>query len=177
MLQFKRGKRKVLADYKLKDLYNYYSSEVKDPVDKETYKRVLGKIYPEIIKMIIFENMEFYFPNRLGTFRIKKKLTEVKLTEEGEVDVRALSIDWKKTKALWVEMYPDKKPKDFKAIKDKPLIRELNEHTDGWRYTWYWDRFTSNIPHQSYYTLDLNREYDRLLSKAAKTINNLEYYK
>lgn len=177
MIYFKRGNRGVIADYKIKDLYKHYCNTAKNPQSKQVFKRVLQRIYPEIIKMIVFENMEFYFPGRLGSIRIKKKLAEVKLTEEGGLDVRSLSIDWKKTKSVWAELYPGVDPKDIKQIKDKPLVRELNEHTDGWRYIWHWDKFISNIPNQRIYDLELIRDYKRILNKAATTINDLNYYK
>jgi len=177
MLNYKRGNRKILANYKTYDIYKHYRTKHgNDAVDRKTFMKVLKDILPQLILLMIYENFEFSIPARLGTLRIKKKLVEPKLDENGDLDVRSLSINYKKTKELWTKLYPDKTPEEIKEIKDKPLVRELNEHTDGYRFIWYWDRLTCNIPNQSAYSLDMTRTYDRQLSNAAKTIKNLDYY-
>jgi hypothetical protein len=177
MLNYRRGKRKVIADYKTDDIYKFYKQKYGDEaLSRKAFMKILKETLPELVKLMIFENFEFSMPARLGTMRIKKKLVEPKLDENGDLDVRSLSVNYKKTKELWEELYPDKTPEEIKEIKDKPLVRELNEHTDGYRFIWYWDRLTCNIPNQSAYSIDMTRTYDRQLSNAAKTIKNLDYY-
>ena len=67
-------------------------------------------------------------------------------------------------------------PEKIKEIPNKHLIRELNTHSDNYRYLWYWDKVISNIPNQNAYVIDMTRTHDRELSNAIKTIPNLEYY-
>lgn len=176
MLQYKRGPRRIIADYKKEDLYEYYLEKYDNNVNKIVYSQILKRFFSELIHLMIFENLEYNMPARLGALRIKKKLSKPRLDENGNLDLRGLPINWKKTKEYWQKLYPDKSPEEIKAIKDKPLVRELNEHTDGYKVMWKWDKITCNIPNQSIYQLDMTREYDRLLSKAAKTVKNLEYY-
>jgi len=136
---------------------------------------ILRTFYPEIIKYMIFNNYEYLLPSRLGSFRIKKKKIEPTLDKDGNLNVGKLSVDYKKTKKLWEELYPDVTAKDLKQIKDKPLIRELNEHTDGYRCFWFWDKMTCNVLNQSAYVLEMTRTNKQLLSKAVRT-NELEFY-
>lgn len=176
MLVYRRGPRKVLADYKFDDIYKFYK-EVNGAkaLPKATVKEIYRRLFPEIVKLIIFENLDFRMPARLGYIRIKKKLTEPKIDEEGNLDTRSLSINWKKTKRFWQKLYPGKSGKELKLIKGKPLIRELNESTDGYRMIWFWDKTTSNVKNQNAYYINMTRDHDRLLTGALRA-NNLNYY-
>lgn len=175
-LIFKRGPRKILADYKFGDLYNFYKElHGSKALPKSVVKEVYKKLFPAIVKMMVFENLDYRLPNRLGYIRVKKKLVEPKLDKDGNVDARRLSVDFKKTKRLWEKLYPGKTQKELKAIKDKPLIRELNEDYNGYRVTWYWDKTTCNLPNQSAYYIKITRDNNRILSSGVK-FNNLNFY-
>jgi len=177
MLTYKRGKRKVIADYKIDDIYRFYCESSPDNyVSKQMMHTLFKEMFPSIVKMIVLDNFQFRMPANLGDLRIKKKITKPSINDKGELDTHRLSIDWKTTKALWLQKYPDKTAEEIKSIEDKPVIRELNEHTDGYRYVWYWDKLTTNIPNQSAYYLDMTRTNDQILSGASKT-NDLNFYK
>ena len=115
-------------------------------------------------------------PARLGYLRIKKKLVEVKLDKEGNVDARRLSVDWKKTKKYWQELYPGLTPQEISKLEGKPVIRELNESTDGYRMSWFWDKLTSTMKNQSAYYIGMTRSNDQMLSRGIK-FNHLNFYK
>jgi hypothetical protein len=177
MLVYKRGKNKVLADYKIGDIYKFYKEvhgekALPRAVVHEIYKR----IFPEIVKLIVFDNLDYRMPCRLGSLRVKKKKAEPILDKDGNLDTRKLSINWKKTKALWEKLYPDKTAEEIKLIEDKPRVREINEHTNGYRMTWFWDKVTCNIPNQNAYYVNMCRDADKILSSGVKT-NDLNYYK
>jgi len=125
--------------------------------------------------MIVFDTLDFRMPARLGYIRVKKKLVEPKIDENGNLDTRRLSIDWKKTRRLWDKLFPGKNKDELKAIKDKPLVRELNEDYNGYRVVWYWDKTTCNIKNQDAYYIDVTRDNDRILSRGVK-MNNLNFY-
>ena len=175
---YKRGNRKLIADYKTEDCYKFYKNKYKNVkyVDRSTYSRILREFYNEVMRLIIYENMDFIMPAKLGTLRVKKKPISPKIDEDGNLDLRTLSVNWKKTNNLWRQQYPDKTPEEIRDIPDKHLIRELNEHSDGYRYLWYWDRVISNVKNQSCYKIDITRTHDRELAKAVKTVSNLQYY-
>jgi len=173
---YRRGRRKIIADYSFEDIYKFYKEQYGDEalprgVVKEIYKRV----FPEIVKLIIFETLDYHMPARLGYIKIKKRKVMPTLNEDGELDVHKLSINWKKTKRLWMKLYPDKTAEEIKQIPGKPVIRELNEHTDGYRFKWFWDKTTSNVKNQTAYYIDMTRSHDKMLAVASRT-NNLNFY-
>lgn len=177
MLAYKRGKSKVKADYKFNDIYKYYKSLYSDDsyLSKQQLRELYKEIFENIVKMIVLDNMQFRMPANLGYLRIKKKRTEPTINKEGELDTRLLSIDWKATKQLWQEKYPGMTSKEIAAIPDKPVVRELNEHTDGYRYVWFWEKLTSTVPNQAAYYLNMTRTNDQILSGASK-VNHLNFF-
>lgn len=179
-MHFKRGKRKVIADYKIKDIYKYYKDKCKKKrikwLEYTQFIKIHKIIYENIMNRIIYEGAEFTFSYRLGGLRIKKKKQVLRLDKEGNVDKRSLSVNWKKTKILWNKQYFGKTFEEIKKIKNKPLIYELNEHTDGYRFSFFWDKITCNVPNQSAYYFEPIRKYKERLAIALKTIKNLEYY-
>jgi hypothetical protein len=175
---YKRGSGKINADYKSKDLYKFYKDKYNDVnyVSQTDYNRIIKEFNNEIIKLVIYDSMEFILPFRLGTLRIKRRKVEPKLDCNGNIDARNLSPNWKKTKALWQKQYPELTFDEMKSIPNKHIIRELNIHSDNYRYSWYWDKVISNIPNQNAYKINITRTHDQELSNAIKTIPNLEYY-
>jgi hypothetical protein len=175
-LTYLRGKGKVLADYKFNDIYQFYQELYKEKaLPKSVVKEIYKKLFPAIVKMIVFDNLDYRMPARLGYLRVRKKLVEPKLDKEGNVDARNLSVDWKKTKRYWKKLYPDKTGEEIKQIEDKPLVRETNDKTGGYRMSWYWDKLTCNIKNQSAYYVNLTRDNDRILSNGIK-YNHLNFY-
>lgn len=172
---FKRGRGKYNADYKSYDLYRFYKKKSKNPVPKSVYSKVLNEFFDNIMLDIITNNSEFVLPVRLGTLRIKSKPYEMKLDENGNLDKRSLMPDWGKTLKLWKEKFGDIDSEELKTIKNKPIIYHLNEHTNKTKLSWYWDKVTCNIPHQSYYKLDITRNWDRKLAQINK-IKPVIYY-
>jgi hypothetical protein len=177
MLAYRRGKSRVIADYSFDDIYKYYKSLYKDKsyLSKKQVKALYKEVFTEIAKMIVLDNLQFRLPANLGYLRIKKKYVEPTINENGELDTRRLSIDWKATKKLWQERYPGMSSEELKKIKNKPVIRELNEHTDGYRYVWYWEKLTSTVPNQTAYYIDMTRTNDQILSRASK-VNHLNFF-
>jgi len=177
MLTYKRGKRKVIADYKFNDIYKFYKKNYdgRHLLSKQEVRALYKEMFPEIVKLIVLDNLQYRMPANLGYLRVKKKRVEPTLDNNGNLDTRTLSIDWKATKKLWQKLYPDKTADEISLIDNKPVIRELNEHTDGYRFTWFWEKLTSSLPNQSAYYLELTRDNDQILSKAGR-INNLNFF-
>ena len=167
-MHFKRGKRKYKTDYGRKDLYKYYKDNYPNNVDYKTYVEVISRYWDLIIPMLIEEALEIKFPSKLGHFRVRQKEYEFKLREDGEVDKSHLAVDYKKTKKYWEELYPDVLPENIKAIKDKPYIYHLNEHSDGKRYLFYWDKLISNVANQKFYKIKMIRKWKNYLSNYTK---------
>jgi len=176
MLVYKRGKRKVIANYKFDEIYKYYVERWgSKALPKSKVRAFYKRMFPEIVKLMVFENLDYRMPAKLGSIRVKKKLIEPVLNDEGNVDARRLSVNWKKTKQYWQKLYVGKTEEEIKLIENKPLIRETNDHTNGYRLTWFWDKLTTTIKNQSAYYIDIARDNDNILSRGAK-MNNLNFY-
>jgi hypothetical protein len=176
MLVYPRGNRKILADYKFKEIYNFYKERYKeDALPRHIVKEIYKRLFPEIVKLMVFENLDYRLPARLGSLRIKKKEVGPRINQDGKLDTRGLSVNWKKTKQLWQKIYPDKTANEISSIEGKPVVREMNEHSNGYRLIWFWDKSTCNVKNQSAYIINITRDNDKILSSAVKT-NNLNYY-
>jgi hypothetical protein len=175
-LAYKRGRRKVIANYKFGEIYEFYKERYGDSaLPRKVVYKIYKKLFPTIVKLMVFENLDFRMPSRLGYLRVRKRLVEPRIDKDGNLDASKLSIDWKKTKKLWLKLYPDKTAEEIKKVKDKPLIRETNDSTNGYRLCWFWDKTTCNLKNQSAYYVDLTRDNDQILSRGAK-MNNLNFY-
>lgn len=176
MLIYKRGKRKVIADYKFDEIYNFYKEQYGEKaLPKAVVKKIYSKLFPGIVKLMVFDTLDYRMPAHLGYIRVKKKLVEPKLDENGNLDARRLSVNYKKTKQLWEQLYVGKTAEEIKQIKDKPIVRETNDHSNNYRVTWFWDKLTCTIPNQSAYYVNLTRDNDKILSSGTKT-NKLNFY-
>jgi hypothetical protein len=177
MIFFKRGARKVCADYKMDEIYTFYKERYGDKaLPRETVHEIYKKLFPEIIKLIVFENLDYRMPARLGSLRVKKKLIRPKIDKNGNLDARRLSVDYKATKRYWEKLYLGKTAEEIALIENKPLIKELNEHSNNYRLTFWWDKVTSNVTNQSAYYLKITRDNSAILSHANKLNSNLNYY-
>jgi hypothetical protein len=177
MLIYRRGGRKLIADYRSEEIYNFYKERYGDEaLPKEVVIEFYKRLFPEIVKLIVFDNLDYRFPARLGSLRVKKKEVSPKIDKNGNLDARRLSVNWKATKRLWEKMYPNKTEEELKSIKKKPIIREMNDHTNNYRLTWFWDKTTCNIKNQSAYYVDITRDNDNILSRAVRTNKNINFY-
>jgi hypothetical protein len=176
MLSFKRGKRRFIADYKFEEIYSFYKEMYKDEaLSKEVVHEIYKKLFPEIVKLMVFENLDYRMPARLGSIRVRKKEVGPKIDKNGNLDTRNLSIDFKATKKLWEKLYPGKTAEEINLIEGKPIIRETNDYNGGYRLHWYWDKLTSNLLNQSAFYINMTRGSDEILSRGAKT-NQLNFY-
>ncbi len=175
MLVYKRGARKVLADYKFGDIYRFYKERYgEEALPKSVVHEIYKRLFPEIIKLIVFENLDYRMPARLGSLRVRKKLAVPLLDKDGNLDTRSMSINYKATKKLWEKLYPGKTAEELKLIEGKKIIRETNDHTNNYRLYWFWDKLTSNVANQFVYYINVCRDGDMVLSHAVKH-NNLNY--
>lgn len=111
-------------------------------VDYSTYCKVLNDFNLALRDLIIYKNLEFQMPSRMGTLSIKKKKLTPWFDENGKL-VNCLPVNWKKTKELW-EIDP-------KAKEEKKLVRHYNQHTKGFVMKWYLSKRTANFKWKSAY--------------------------
>lgn len=119
-------------------------------VDRKQYVTICHLINKSLSDKIIKESFEFKMPFRLGTLSIKKSKTSIHI-KDGKLEKNKLIIDWGKSWEIWNQEYPGKSRKEINAIKNKMVIYNLNDHTNGYVMRWFWDKSICNIPNQTAY--------------------------
>jgi len=177
MVCFKRGNNKVKVDYTSKDVLKFYKNKYSKAVNGKIFRQILQEYNLEILRMIIYDGLDYSMAFRLGSIRIKRFDNSLRLGEDGEI-ANKLKPNWSKTLKKWGELYPDKTSEEIRGIPDKPIVYHLNEHTDGTVFKWFWDKVTSNIKNQSAYRFEPIRSMKREAAKAWKNLPNLKnlYY-
>ena len=114
------------------------------------------------------EAFEFLLPRRLGTMRIKKYKTKIKIDDSGKI-IGSLSPNWAATKELWSN--------DSQARENKKMVYHTNEHSDGYQYKWHFSNYRSNCVNKSAYIFVPSRTNKRRLAELIKDEEfNGDYY-
>ena len=145
-------------------------------VDYKTYASIIKEFNSHLSDGLIKEALEFKMPYRLGKVRVKKFKQNIKIKENGEIYKRTMPVNWKKTKALWKDQYPDMSPEQIKKIPNKQVIYHLNEHTAGYRCTLHWDRINSNVVNNRVYSIMFTFSNRRKLAHILQTDCKINYY-
>lgn len=148
-----RSKNKIQIDYTIDDIYKYYCGLHKNDelnIDKKTFKKVLYSFNKKIFKSILEDSETFKIPKRLGFLRVKK----VKMSfKEGT----SCKIDWALTKKYNKKIY------------------HMNDHTNNYRYRFYWQKSTCNAINKTAYSFQATRSDKRRLAYLLKN-NITDYY-
>lgn len=124
-----------------REMYNSYKENRKQKpnVKREEFFEIVAKFNREIIKNIIYNNLQFKMPYRLGVLSIIKiKRNQCEIDENGNLNKSGMVIDRPRTWALW-KVNP-------KAREEKKYVYHLNEHTDGYLYKYSWEKKGANVP-------------------------------
>jgi len=151
---FGRGKNKIQSPYTLKDTYLFYKNEVDDnPVydlEYSEYVAITTEFYKAMMDHILLKAGTFYMPYGLGDIYIVK----AKLKLEN-IDHKQL--DWKTTNEVGKRVY------------------HLNEHSNGYKYLFQWEKFRSRIKKLYIYRFQLTRDNKRRLAQLIKS-GEYDYY-
>jgi len=178
----KRGKGKYNNDFGTKDCYDAYIKNIDKNelplgsdytntsyfVNFNTYKEVIKQMNKLVMDSLINNNSEFTIPYRMGELSVKKRKVKIRLDSEGNVIKKALPVDYKATKELWVN--------DPEAQKNHIKIYLFNEHFDGYKCLFHWKKKDINTKGIKPYCFRPTREYKRELAKQIKTNPNIDFY-
>ena len=147
-MYFGRGINKIQNPYTLRDIYEFYCTEHSSnrlyDVPWSVYVQIANEFYKEIVNGIIEKNRTFRMPFRLGEFFILKEKIDL-----NKLNSRA--IDWEKTNRYG------------------KIIYHLNEHTDGYKYSYQWDKKDTKLPNLYFYRLVPTRTNKRRLARLIKS--------
>lgn len=147
---------RITGSKTLKEAYKYYTEDIPETspffVDYKTYRDICQEFNKSICKYILEESGEFQLPYRLGSLRIKK-------TKMDYDKINHMRPDWKKTKEVGKTVY------------------HLNDHTDGYRYRWAWNKSSVVTVGKKLYSFYPTRTNKRELAKLLKDDNNnIDYF-
>ena len=150
-----RGKGKIGKCLGLKDSYKeYHKARNKNsqfPVDYSLYKKICADFNKKIVEHILEDSGTFKLPHRLGEIRIQKRKMNFNKPNK-------LMVDWKKTNELGTRIY------------------HLNDHSDNFRYRWYWRKNKAIIKNKSAYSFTATRDNMRALAKNILTRKDVDYF-
>jgi hypothetical protein len=144
------SKRKELyrLTYTIYDFYQNYPDKNKIPKDK--YIGVLKDFYKLLTKKVIIDRKKVELPYNLSNHRIKKIKQSMASTPK---------IDFNKSKLLGVKVY------------------HLNNHSSGFYFRWYWDRYPFLTKNKKMYKFELTKTNALLLAKEIFRCNGDPYIK
>jgi hypothetical protein len=148
-----RFKHKVKITAGIKDAYKDFRIKYKaihPHIRRTKYNNVCYLLNEAISDKIIKESYEFKIPYRLGRISIRKSKNTPRI-KDGKLDASRMVPDWVRTWQLWYEEYPGMTREQIWDIKDKIVVYNLNEHTNGYVMKWHWDKSTSSLKNSSVY--------------------------
>lgn len=160
-------KGKIPIEYTLCDAYEYYkvyydapkfqsryALNTVDIVPKKLYKAILKDFFIALKNKILYNAAAIDIPFNLGYIKIqKKKMNLTALTR----DKNNLKVDWAETK------------------KHKKIIYHLNDHRNGCRYKWYWNKKRIRVQNCFPYKFIASRANKRELAMICKKMPQLDF--
>lgn len=129
------------------DFYDYYISQIERDtvydIDSKLYRSIVEDYFKYIVEQIMEESKEFKLPCRLGFLSIVKRRPK-------NFDNKSLRIDYNESK-----------------IQNK-AIYFLNEHSDYYKFRFYWSKKDSLITNKTKYQFVATRHNKRRLAQIIK---------
>lgn len=151
-MYFSRGKNKIHDPYTLPDMYKKYLIEYPEGdiyyVNYSDFIAINEEFYKKMMEEIMYRNVEFKLPHRMGYLNIIKRKINFK---------NNLAIDWKTTNDCGKKVY------------------HLNDHSGGYKYIFKWTKKNVIVTNKFLYRLVVTRDYKRLLAKLIKQ-GHLDYF-
>jgi len=139
-----RSPNRIVHPYGIEDLYSFYLSDKEENspyiISKKEYKEIL-KEYIDIVFNKIFDGSLYYMPFGFGPMYVNKRKI---------ILGKRLSPDWEATK------------------KYGKMVFHLNEHTNGFKYSFKWDKGACRVRNSRLYRLEIARLNKRALAKSIK---------
>jgi len=145
---------RVKLDFTTSDAYKIWKKQnptLSDKISYKTYKGLIGDVNNAAINDMYTNLDGIKFPFGFGTINIIKK--KMVITD----DAKYLRPNWALTR------------------KFKKIIYHLNDHSNGYKMRWNWDRTISKYKHKKLFIFDAIRRHDRDLAKLILN-NHQEFY-
>lgn len=159
------------SDYNLRDCYNLYRRNKKyklKGIRWRIYKNILLDYFEAITTRILDHSEELKMPFGLGRLCVLKYKGTNTFLPNGMLDFRYTAVDYKATNELWKQR-PELQERHVK-------IYNLNEHSDGYKYTFNWKKKNATCPNKRFYRIRMQRKHKIRLANLIKTNPAVDYY-
>lgn len=160
----KGSKNKVRPGYGIRDYYKYYCNKYSSEnhqIEYKKYKSIIDEFNQTILELIIYENLEFTIPYRLGALALRKLKPTVE--EKNGVIINKNPINIKATMDLW--------DINEEAREKKVKIRFTNKHTKGYVFFLHYFKGPANYKNKSVYQFIEFRKVKQQINKAVTEYN------
>jgi len=141
------SKPNIHRSYTLDDYFISYKEYTKNNpaynVTQSKFFSVIKDYFKFLSKELILESKEIRLPARMGTLYVEKRKPK-------KYNSDSLRVDFKSTRELG------------------KLVLHLNEHSDGYNYSFHWNKKDILLKNKSLYELIMTRANKRRLAKAIK---------
>lgn len=153
------------------DLYRYYKDKYGTPKKGGCSRKVFSGVIDEFNRYIadrLLEGDRICLPNRMGYIQVMKFKQKYILDRNRKIKTKLLMIDWEKTWEWW--------KKDPIAAKDKKFTYYVNDHSDGYRYKFVWDKINTNASGIAIFSFKPSRLLSRRLASFVTQDDSIKNY-
>lgn len=159
--------------------YRYWKKKYKAKkynLPQKVHGYILKDFGIALMNLMLFSNLEFKVPHRLGNFRVLKTKASPKLTEDGKFDKKSLPIDYGTSQKMWKEMYPNLTRAEINALPNKKYAYYTNEHTNGYIMKFHWIKMLCSVKNNKIYSFKLSRDLQIYMGQIIKSNPQLDFY-
>lgn len=159
--------------------YKYWRKKYKSKnynIPQKVHGYILKDFGIALMNLMLFSNLEFKVPHKLGYFRVLKSKKIPKLDAEGKFDKKSLPIDYGASQKMWKEMYPELTRAEINALPNKRYVYYTNEHTNGYIMKLHWLKSFCGVKNNKIYSFKLSRDLQIYMAQIIKNNPQLDFY-
>ena len=143
------------------------TKQKRKPVSETHFSKIIRKFNNKVKERVLYKNIPIRLPRLNMVLQVLKHKADP-LKNNGEINPKSFSVDWKATRQFWL---------NNPELKNKKYIYHLNDHTDGYIYRITLKRRLPFFKHSQFYSFVTCRTLRRELSEILKDpYNKIDYY-
>ena len=141
-------------------------------VDYKTFNAILTEFNDAIIKgKVIDKGIAFKMPF-FGEIVFGKYKPKIWYDDNGRLRHDRLPVDWTKSWEIWEKDHPGLTRNELNKVPGKKVVYNLNAHSDGYRFKFYWFRGKCKVVNNTAYRFRLYDPHMDYLGKMAQDPEN-----
>lgn len=155
---------KNIADYGMRDYYNFYIKKYsklgdKYDLDSNTYNSIISEHNSFVADLITDDVIDYKIPHFLGVLGVRKYKPKFEIEADGKI-INKLPVNPIETAKLW--------EKDPQAKINKTFVRYTNKHSNGYVFSVYYFKSKAKFKNKKIYWLLPKRAIKRKVARNVK---------